>query len=98
MAKLNSFYDSKNTDYGSFYSGSMAPPTKSGNMLVQSGSEPGTTVGGYVERGIPQSAQGSPYMTAQERALFNAQYGSPVPTGAQPTQVASVPMPRPRPG
>jgi hypothetical protein len=60
-------------------------------------STPGTTNGGYVER-TPSPGPSSPYMTAAERAEWDRLYRNPVPTGAPPTQVASVPMPRPRPG
>lgn len=68
--------------------------------IIPSRSTPGTSNGGYVER-TPSPGPASPYMTAAERAQWEKLYGpgrAPVPTGAPPTQVASIPMPRPRPG
>lgn len=96
----SSFYNSNAAGYSQPTTGASSSWDDFYRGITPSRAAPGTTNGGLIERS-PSPGPASPYMTAAERAQWEKLYGpgrAPVPTGAPPTQLASIPMPRPRPG
>lgn len=87
----------------------MSPPTSVAEMYRGILPPTQTAQAGMLGRGLPPSAGGSPYMTAEEKARFQQTYGNPTLSAFAPqppvnpavtaaTGLANtVPLPRPRP-